>query len=356
MEQINEELEERVYARVAHLIQSEEKFAKAFIQSPIAIAIITLEDGQFIEANDACCQLLEYTPFDLINKTKAKLGIWLRPEDWAKILKDIQTHGVAQAREVYLKSQSGRLICAEISARLILLDGTLRLLFVGNDISDRKQFEKYLQAALQEKEALLKEVHHRVKNNLHVIANLLDLQSDYIHDEEVLAIFADSQMRIQTMALIHEQLYQTKDLGQIDFGAYVRRLTENLMLSYSEGSTRIHPIVAIHSMHLNQETAIPCGLLINELVTNALKHAFPNQASGRVYIGLEQDQDGYLQLEIWDDGIGIDTQFNPKKTASFGWKLIQILTRQLKAEMAVESTQGASFRFRFRELSYKTRV
>jgi PAS domain S-box-containing protein len=354
--QINGELEARVQARTAALKHSEEKFAKAFNQSPIAIAISTLEDGRFIEANTACCQILEYPPCALIGKTSLELGLWHTPADYDRMVQDIRCHGYARLREVSFKTQTGRIICAEIAVSVIELDGQPRLLYVGNDVSDRKQAETQLVASLHEKEVLLKEIHHRVKNNLHVVVNLLDLQSDHVQDQTTLSVLRDSQSRLQTMALIHEQLYQSKDLQEIDFEAYLRRLVQNLLLSYGEAATHITLNLAIASVYLNIETAIPCGLLINELVTNALKHAFPEQTMGMIDIHLHSDPEGYLNLLIQDDGIGLDPDIFTTQTGSFGVKLIKILARQLKADMSIQSEPGTLFHLRFRELSYKPRV
>ncbi|MGD1702344.1 PAS domain-containing protein [Dapis sp. BLCC M229] len=229
--------------------------------------------------------------------------------------------------------------------------------YIGSciDISDRKQAEAQIQNSLQEKDVLLKEIHHRVKNNLHIISNLLDLQSDYIEDEKVLDLFADSQNRIQTMALIHEQLYQSKDLGQIDFSEYIHTLIDNLFCSYSNRESIINPIINVEPISLNLETAIPCGLLINELVTNSLKYAFPNGENGELGIELHQDEQEKIYLTIRDNGIGIPADFDWQNSSSLGLKLVRILSKQLKAEIEFDGTQGTVVNLRFFPLKYKPR-
>ncbi|MEM1172035.1 MAG: PAS domain-containing protein [Cyanobacteria bacterium P01_H01_bin.35] len=229
--------------------------------------------------------------------------------------------------------------------------------YIGSciDISDRKQAETQIQNSLQEKEVLLKEIHHRVKNNLHIISNLLDLQSDYIEDEKVLELFGDSQNRIQTMALIHEQLYQSKDLGQIDFTEYIHTLMDNLLCSYSSRENIINPIINAEHINLNLETAIPCGLIINELVTNSLKYAFPNGKNGEIGLELHQDEKEKIYLKIRDNGIGIPADFDWKNSSSLGLKLVRILSKQLKAEIEFDGSQGTVVSLIFSPLKYKPR-
>ncbi|NEQ76645.1 MAG: PAS domain-containing protein [Okeania sp. SIO2C9] len=229
--------------------------------------------------------------------------------------------------------------------------------YIGSciDISDRKTAEEQIQNSLQEKEILLKEIHHRVKNNLHIISNLLDLQSDYIENQKVQELFADSQNRIQSMALIHEQLYQSKNLGEVDFSEYIHALIDNLFCSYADRGSLIQPIINVEAITLNLETAIPCGLLINELVTNSFKHGFPNSKSGEICIELHQDQQEKVYITIKDNGIGIPPDFDWQNSSSLGLKLVQILSKQLKAEINFDSNKGTIVNLIFSPLKYKSR-
>ncbi|NET44220.1 PAS domain-containing protein [Okeania sp. SIO2B3] len=229
--------------------------------------------------------------------------------------------------------------------------------YIGSciDISDRKKAEEQIQNSLQEKEILLKEIHHRVKNNLHIISNLLDLQSDYIENKKVQELFADSQNRIQSMALIHEQLYQSKNLGQVDFSEYIHALIDNLFCSYADRESLIQPIINVEAITLNLETAIPCGLLINELVTNSFKHAFPNNQSGEICIELHQDKQEKVYITIKDNGIGIPPDFEWKNHSSLGLKLVRILSKQLKAEIDFDGHKGTVVNLIFSPLKYQSR-
>ena len=229
-------------------------------------------------------------------------------------------------------------------------------LWMYRDISERKEAEQKILTSLKEKEILLKEIHHRVKNNLYVISSLLNLQSHSLEDEKILALFRDSQRRIQTMAMIHEQLYQSNDLGKINFAEYLERLVNNLFISYQQ-SAEIIPVLDVESVYLNLETAIPCGLLINELVTNCFKHAFPKNCSGTIKLQLRVIADKQLQLIVSDNGIGIPTGVNWEESPSLGLRLVRILAQQLDACLTLDNSQpGTSFSLVFAELKYQDRV
>lgn len=220
--------------------------------------------------------------------------------------------------------------------------------------AERKLSEAKLKASLQEKEILLQEIHHRVKNNLHIISNLLDLQSDALEDERLQSLFTDSQNRIQSMALIHEQLYQSKNLARVDFGQYVSRLLENLFSSYRETIQNIEPVIDIQPIQLNLQTAILCGLLINELVTNTFKHAFPNNRSGMIQIRLYQDDDEQLHLLVQDNGVGFNRDLNWQSASTLGLRLVQLFARQLRAKIETNFNDGTTFSLHFKPLKHPT--
>jgi two-component sensor histidine kinase len=226
-------------------------------------------------------------------------------------------------------------------ARAISIDG------ISTDVTERHEAEEKLFKSLQEKEILLKEVHHRVKNNLYVISGLLNLQSSYIEDEAVKNLFEDSQNRIQSMAVIHELLYQSDDLSEINFAEYINRLVSNLFLSYNHYHTGIKPVTHLQECYLSIETAIPAGLLINELVTNAFKHAFP-QREGEVTINLTTKEKEPIKLEVRDNGIGLPANLDWEKNNSLGLRLVRLLSQQLDAEIEVNANnEGTCFMISF---------
>ena len=220
---------------------------------------------------------------------------------------------------------------------------------VLRNVTKRKQAEEKLKNNLTEKEVLLKEIHHRVKNNLYVISSLLNIQSTYVEDPDVIDFFQDSQNRIQTMAMIHEQLYQSNNLAQINFKEYLQRLVNNLLSSYNPNPKLLKAIINVESLHLNLEIAIPCGLLINELVTNAFKHAFVPEVSGELTINLYQDQNKIIHLIVADNGKGIPKNIKIEEVDSLGLRLVRILTEQLDGQLYFNtSSAGTSFHIEFK--------
>lgn len=197
-----------------------------------------------------------------------------------------------------------------------------------------------LEASLREKEVLLKEIHHRVKNNLQIISSLLSLQSDGISDPQMSGLFRESQNRIRSMALVHEELYGTKELSTIEMASYVRNLTSQLLLSM--GRLDVEVQMETGGISLNLNTAIPCGLILNELVSNALKHAFPNSRPGRVGITLKRLPDNMITLQVSDNGIGVK-ELDVSSAESLGLRLVSLLARQLGGTFHLEPSNGTCF-------------
>jgi len=230
------------------------------------------------------------------------------------------------------------------------------LKFVSDQVAmtvHRKRAEAQIKAQLQEKDVLLKEVHHRVKNNMQVISSLLNLQSRQIKDPNVLEMFKESQRRIRSMALIHERLYQSSDLSRIEFSQYLRNLATHLFHSYKADSSRIRLKIDAEEVFLNINTAIPSGLIINELVSNALKHGFPEGRSGELDIDLHRvGGDGYV-LQVKDDGVGFPEGLDFRKTGTLGMQIISTLVEQIEGRLELSRENGTAFRVEFNELPRK---
>ena len=210
------------------------------------------------------------------------------------------------------------------------------------DVTERKKTEKMLEKSLHEKEILLKEIHHRVKNNLMIISSLLNLQSDYIKDEESKNIFKESQNRARSMALIHERLYQSTDLKRIDFGDYIRTLANDLYHTYVMDTSLIKLNIDVDDIKLDINTSIPLGLILNELVTNSLKHAFSQGESGEINIKFHMQMINYL-LEVKDNGVGFPNDIDYKNTDTLGLRLVTSLTEQIDGKIEFNNTSGTSF-------------
>ncbi|MDB9513323.1 PAS domain S-box protein [Kamptonema animale CS-326] len=220
-------------------------------------------------------------------------------------------------------------------------------IFVGIDITERKQGEEQIKASLKEKEVLLKEIHHRVKNNLQIISSLLKLQSKYIKDPESMVLFLDSYNRIRSMALIHENLYRTTDLARINTAEYIRKLVSNLSSSYGCSSRLIEVKLEIESICLDIDTAIPCGLIINELVSNAFKYAFPQGRKGKILVSFKLENNTNFVLRVSDSGVGFPENFDWEETESLGLQLVVNLTEQLGGNIELDRSRGTDFQVYF---------
>jgi two-component sensor histidine kinase len=224
------------------------------------------------------------------------------------------------------------------------------------DITPRKQAEEALRASLHEKEILLKEIHHRVKNNMQVISSLLSLQSRHLTDKAAIEMFRESQQRIRSMALVHEKLYQSKDLSRIDFSKYIESLIMFLFHSYRVNSDLVRMKTEVRNVLLDINSAIPCGLIINELVMNALKHAFPGGRKGEIIVSLRPSGDDRFILSVSDDGVGFPAGLDFHKTETLGMQLVTMLVDQLDGTISLERKPGTRFEVVFRELKYKPRI
>jgi PAS domain S-box-containing protein len=218
---------------------------------------------------------------------------------------------------------------------------------IGRDITEKKLSEEKLKQSLKEKEVLLKEVHHRVKNNLQVISSILNLQSSYVKDKKTLEILRESQNRIKSMSFIHESLYQTRDFSSINFTEYVTNLSNNLVHSYQSFEEKVELDLKIQDVYLNLDVAIPCGLIINEILSNALKYAFPKNRPGKINIRLTH-KNQEITLVISDNGIGLPAHIDYNNTESLGLQLVVTLVDQLGGSIKMDRSKGTRFTIVFR--------
>lgn len=215
------------------------------------------------------------------------------------------------------------------------------------EILARKKVEKQIRAALDEKEILLKEVHHRVKNNLQIISSLLNLQIGQTTDLGKVSVLRESQNRVRAMALIHEKLYQSEDLNHINFAQYVKSLTDFLHHTYNTQPEQVTIQLDIEDIKLDLDLAIPCGLILNELIANALKYAFPDNRPGKIDISCHRIEEGSFLLQVSDNGIGFPENINVAKAQTLGMKLVTSLVRQIDGSLEVDGKNGACYRIRF---------
>ncbi len=208
--------------------------------------------------------------------------------------------------------------------------------------------EQAIRRSLREKEVLLKEIHHRVKNNLQVISSLMNLQARHLSDPTARQFFAESQSRVRSIALVHEKLYRSADLSHVDFADYVTTLVEQLFFAHDADERHITRSLALGGTHLGIDLAIPCGLIVNELVTNCLKHAFRGRERGHVEVRARPAAGGLVELSIADDGVGLPRGFDPRATDSLGLDLVFTFAEQIDATVEIASDVGTTFRFCFK--------
>jgi PAS domain S-box-containing protein len=224
------------------------------------------------------------------------------------------------------------------------------------DITERKRAEEAFKAALAEKEVLLREIHHRVKNNMQVMISLLNLQAQTVVDPAALNLLKESQNRIRTMAIVHEKLYRSDDLSHIDFADYAESLSVHLFQFFSVAPDSIALVRETETIAMDISHAIPCGLILNELLSNALKHAFPEGRNGRITVGFRRRPDGLLEISVRDDGVGFPAGLDFRKTSTLGLQLVNLLSGQIDGQLEMNRENGTEFRVVFPELKGRPRA
>ena len=259
----------------------------------------------------------------------------------------ITARRMGERGEIRGRRSDGTEFPAEASISKVEVEGQMMFTVILRDVTERTLAEEQIKASLREKEALLKEIHHRVKNNLQVVSSLLGLQSRSVADPEMKKMFRESQNRIHSMALLHECLYQSENLSQVNFPDYVRELAAHLFHSYGVAPERIHLRTNLDRLALNLDAAVPCGLIVNELISNSLKYAFPDGREGEIRIELREMRDGVTRLIVADDGVGLRSDLDWTTTKSLGLRLVRTLAQQLGAKVEVISQKGTEVQLTF---------
>ena len=330
---------------------SEERHRAIYDQAYIGIARIA-KMGRFLLVNERLCDMLDYTADELYKKTFYELGVQEEVEeslvDWDQLLSGKIKNF---SREQTYVRKDGELLSANVTVSLVRDSNDSPNYFVAvfEDITERKEYEKQLEESIKEKEVLLKEVHHRVKNNMQVISSILNLQSSYIDDETALGILRESQDRIKSMSFVHESLYQSKTLSEVNFSEYIQNIARNLFHSYGRPEGGLTLDFDLEELYLNLDTSIPCGLIINEVVSNSLKYAFKGREKGVIRIEFSKLADGKLKLIVSDDGIGLPDNFDIENAESLGLQLVTTLVTQITGDLNIDSTNGTRFNIVFKE-------
>lgn len=339
------------------LSNSEEKYRTLIENMNESILVVNNED-EILFVNDNACLMFGYQKDELIGKKAAATLVVEEHLDVIKNKIEMRQNGYSDRYELKLKNKSGEEMWVQVSGAPLKSDDGRVIGSIGihSNITERKKYESALEASLQQKELLLKEIHHRVKNNLQIISSLIKLQSAHIKEKELMNIFSESQNRIRTMALIHEKLYRSHDISVIEFYDYVKNLVYSLYSTYGVKMDRVMPVIDFRSIYLDIDTSIPCGLIINEVVSNSLKYAFPADKQGTIYINLAELESGNYVLKISDNGIGIPENIDIENTQTLGLKLVKILSDQLSGNFELKRENGTSFTISFKKLNYLNRM
>ena len=321
-------------------------------------AIFVAQEGMLKFANAKTEEIIGYTREELTSKSFIE---FIHSDDRALVLdrhiKRQQGVEIPSGYSFRVVHRSGDTLWVELNVVVIDWEGKPATLNFLTNITERKLAEEQIKASLEEKKVLLREIHHRVKNNMQVIISLLRLQAEQIGEKRYSDMLKESQDRIKAMALIHERLYQSKDFANINFDEYVESIVNGLFRSHGVNTEQIILRIKVQDVSLDLENAIPCGLIINELVSNSLKHAFPQGRKGEIRISLRSIGMEEIELILGDDGVGIPEDLDIEKTDSLGLHLVSILVEhQLGGEIDLNREGGTEYRILFRRRTDKGRT
>ncbi|MCK9150609.1 PAS domain S-box protein [Methanobacterium alcaliphilum] len=339
------------------LVESEEKYREIFNKANDMISLNKINEdqsaGNFIEINDVGVKRLGYSRDEILNMNPLEI-IPLDSQDiMFKYVSQLEKTRHAKFDIAYI-TKNGKKIPTEVSIHIFKLRGYPVALTVSRDITDRKKAEIQMKKSLNEKETLLREIHHRVNNNLQVISSLLNLQA-YSEEKKSRDTLLVTQSRIKSMAMIHEKLYKSPDLTHINMKKYIETFISDLFYLYQTDRDIIQLNMDIEDIEMGIETAIPLGLIINEVIVNTLKHAFPDEISGNIEISFKS-QGEYFLLTMEDDGIGLPDNITLQSAQTLGLQLVNNLITQLDADLEIIRSKGTKFKITFKELKYNKRI
>lgn len=340
----NASLKERVEERTQELSESRERYDLALLGSQNGIwDWNVLSDEVYFSGR--CFEMLGYAAAQRIHNV-SHFEKLLHPDDLPGIQEKLRQHfeeKVPYSNEFRVRKKEGEYSWIQARGQALWNKEGEAIRMAGSltDINERKKAENLILASLREKEVLLKEIHHRVKNNLQIVYSLLTLQANGIADNDIKVLFNESRDRIGSMALIHEKLYNSSDLSYINFSHYLQELTQNIASTYQRQEIKLS--VEVESIFLDINSGIPCGLIVNELVSNSYKHAFPKGEAGQIRIGMTRGATGQYQLTVADNGGGVPPHVDIRNPTSLGLQLVSVLTKQLQGEISLNTDAGTRF-------------
>jgi len=333
------------------LLKQSESRLSGILSSMVDLLFAFDKEGRFTFYHSGAEAALFFPPEQFMGKKHVEVMPPHINELFAKAFKKVSKGQVVDYEYWFDLDEGIRWFSVKLSP--MFLDGEfIGAVAVVRDITERKQAEEKIKASLAEKEVLLKEIHHRVKNNLQIISSLLNLQSGYIKDKKTIEVFKNSQERVLAMALIHEKMYQSKDLSKINFREYINSLITSLYDSYYLEPGQVELKTQIEDVALDIETAIPLGLILNELISNSLKHAFPDHHRGELRINLKESDDKEYDytLIVGDNGVGFPGGMDFQNSGGLGMVLVQSLVKKLKGVIDINRKDGTTFTITFKKL------
>ncbi len=326
----------------------EARYRCLFEASRDGVIIADAETGRITDINPFMTEWLGRAPSELLGKRFWTTGVFQDSEGAELMFRELQEKSAVRFDGVPLKTSGGPTVEAEIVGN-IYLEAKRKVLQLNlRDVTERRRSEDQIKGALQEKEVLLKELHHRVKNNLQMISSLVNLQAKYASLKQAREMLGDLGNRVRSLASIHELLYNVDGLDEVRIADYVRHIADHLFRSYAVDPSRVKLNVTVDpAIRMSIERAIPCGLIVNELISNAMKHAFPQDRNGGIQVRFQQADSGSLDLMVSDDGVGLPKDFNPSRDGTLGLQLVRILAEQLGGTVDVGGEGSTEFRVRF---------
>src|SRR5581483_8314627 len=333
---------------------NQEMFERFFECAPDAV-LVTDAQGRITDANQQAKTMFGYPQEEMLGApVEMLLPEHLRGKHRIHreaYMGDPKMRALGRGLELFGRRRDGSLFPVDITLSPLLRDGELCVLAGVRDICEHRLAEERLQESLREKEVLLREVHHRVKNNLAVICSLFYLESTYARNEHTAQVFRESENRVHAMALVHETLYGSKDLSRIDFGEYAHTLAVDILSSYGTQRDPEAPVqlkCELEPVIVSIELAVPCGLILNELISNAMKHGFRGRAGGEIRVALRSGPDGVAALRVEDNGAGIPPGLDANSQKSLGLRLVRSLTNQIRGSFELARLdRGTSARLNF---------
>lgn len=346
-------LGENVIHHVADTIpadNADQRFERVVEYAPNAMILISA-DGLMEMVNAQTETIFGYArtellgqPIEMLVPERFRLG---HPALRGSFAQNPNPRPMGPGRDLFALRKDGSEFPVEIGLNPIKSGGRHQILAAISDISERKHREEQIARSLREKETLLSEVHHRVKNNLQIVHSLLDMQTANVEDKQARDALVDSCNRVRSMAQIHQSLYQSEDIAKVDFANFCEGLISSLFAAYNIDIERIRVVTKLAEVELAIDQAVPCGLIANELISNALKHAFPGGHCGEIHVATRKDEKDIVELSVSDTGRGLPSGFQIGQDNGLGLQLIELLVDQIGGTLCIETSKATTFTITF---------